>query len=165
LRKLNNNGREVQQMAKKAKLQFTENDKQAIRKNQQALVNFFGTGNIADAYSQIVDCYDYAEIAAISPIFEKLSKAYDEYGNLIDVDLADKIDEINQEIYDFFEELPYLTINLDYDTFYKKYMNDGFYDFDVANSYSFSDFLEELLDSEELTKDEKEKILSIVYKL
>lgn len=152
-------------MAKKAKLQFTDTDKQAIRKNQQALVNFFGTGNIEDAYSQIVDCCDYAEIAAVSPIFQKLSEAYDEYGNLIDDDLDDEINEINQEIYNFFRELPYLTVNLDYDTFYKKYMNGDFYYFDVTNSYSFSEFLEELLTSEELTKGEKEKILSIVYKL
>ena len=147
-------------------LQFTKEDKQAIRKNQQALVNFFGTGNILDAYSQIVDYCDYVKIAAISPIFKKLSEAYDEYGNLIDDDLDDEIDEINQEIYDFFiRELPYLTVNLDYDTFYKKYSNGGFYYFDVAKSYSFSDFLEELLTSKELTKGEKEKILSIVYKL
>lgn len=152
-------------MAKKAKLQFTELDKRAIKENQQALVNFFGTRNIIDAYSQIVDCCDYIEIACVSPIFKKLSEAYDEYGNLIDDDLDDKIDEINQEIYDFFRELPDLTVNLDYDTFYKKYMNGDFYYFDVALSYSFSTLLEELLSSKELTKDEKEKILSIVYKL
>lgn len=154
-------------MDKKPKLQFNEIDKRAIRENQQAMVNFFGTGKISDAYDKIVELRDYDQIAFVSPIFKKLSECYDEYGFLIDYSLDDKVDEINQEIYDFFNELPTLKVNLDCDTFYKKYKNGDLYSFDdaVAGNYSFSTLLESLLESKELTKDEKNKVLSVVYKL
>ena len=144
-------------------IHFTEADKQAIRKNQQKLVNILGTSRLADGYSLITDNCDYAVLEDISPIFKKLSNAISDTDDY-DYDINDLVDEINEEILEFFKELPAVDVNFDLDTFNKKYQKDELYAFKekFTDESCFDELLNCLLKSKRLTKEDKEKVLSVV---
>ena len=139
------------------KTYLTDADKRAIMDNQQELVNILGTKNLVAGYNLISDNCDYGLLADIAPIFKKLSKDFDE------CEFTDEeVPEVNKEIIDFLYLLPELSVELDFDTFYENYKdNDRLVSF---RSNLFEEGLfERLLDSEELTKEEKEKLISIVF--
>ena len=146
-------------------LSFTEADKKAIRKNQQKLVNVLGTSDLVNGYSLISENNDYDVLIGIAPIFKKLSNAVEESDDYsCDYDLDDEINNVDEEIQEFFEELPTVEVNLDPDIFNKKYKADELYAFkeEFTESLSFDELIYTLLDSEKLTKEEKAKIISIV---
>jgi hypothetical protein len=141
-------------------LQFTEKDKQAIRKNQQKMVNILGTNCLAEAYDELSNAGDYDKLIGIAPIFKKIYDILEP--DDADDDVLDRINEIDEEIIDFLDELPALSINLDFDSFYERYQEDDNFFTDFTENYSFSDLFNVLLDTEKLTKDEKTKIISII---
>lgn len=145
--------------------QFTEKDKQTIRKNQQKLVNILGTSHLVEAYSMLSENNDYDVLIGIAPIFKKLSDTVEESDDYsCDYDLDDEINSVDEEIQEFLEELPVVEVNLDPDTFNKKYKSDELYAFkeEFTEELSFDELIYSLLDSEKLTKEEKAKIISIV---
>jgi hypothetical protein len=75
-----------------------------------------------------------------------------------------KILKMKKIIQEFFEELPTVEVNLDPDTFNKKYKADKLYAFkeEFTEELSFDELVYSLLDSEKLTKEEKTKIISII---
>lgn len=145
--------------------QFTEKDKQTIRKNQQKLVNILGTSHLVESYSMLSENNDYDVLIGIAPIFKKLSDTVEESDDYsCDYDLDDEINSVDEEIQEFLEELPVVEVNLDPDTFNKKYKSDELYAFkeEFTEELSFDELIYSLLDSEKLTKEEKAKIISIV---
>lgn len=147
------------------KFTFTELDKKAIKKNQQKLVNILGTSDLANGYQLLSENNDYDVLIGIAPIFKKLSKAVEESDDYsCDYDLDDEINSIDEEIEEFLEELPAVEVNLDPATFNKKYKADELYVFkeEFTESLSFDELVYSLLDSEKLTAEEKEKILSVL---
>jgi hypothetical protein len=146
-------------------LHLTAIDKKAICKNQQKLVNILGTSHLVEAYNMLSENNDYAMLIGIAPIFKKLSDAVEESDDYsCDYDLDDEINSVDEEIQEFFEELPTVEVNLDPDTFNKKYKSDELYVFkeEFTEELSFDELVYSLLDSEKLTKEEKTKIISII---
>lgn len=145
-------------------IQFTEKDKQAIRENQQRMVNLLGTNELGEIYDEISCAGDYDRLFGISPIFERLNSALENAEDDEDEDaVLDNINEVDQEIMDFLDTLPALPVNLDFDTFYERYKDDDSDFFcDYTDNYSFSDLFNVLLETKNLTKAEKEKIISVI---
>ena len=134
---------------------LTEDDKERIRDNQQELVNILGTEDLVKGYNtQISDYGDYELLAEIAPIFERLSNGC--------YDPVDEIDSVNQEIIEFLYMLPTISVEFELDTFRANLKS-----FDKLLAFKSNLFevglFERLLDSEELTKEEKEKLISIVF--
>ena len=137
------------------KTYLTDADKRAIMDNQQEMVNILGTEDLVKGYNTLISDYgDYDLLADIAPIFERLSNGC--------YDPVEEIDSVNKEIIDFLYMLPTISVELDLDTFRANLKS---YDKLLAfKSNLFEEGLfERLLDSEELTKEEKEKIISIVF--
>lgn len=145
-----------------AMVQLTEEDKQAIRNNQQKMVNILGANCLAESYDEIANAGDYDKLIGIAPIFKKINDILED-DDEPDDDVLDRINEIDEEIENFLDTLPVLPITLDFDTFYKKYNdNDSDYFEDFTENYSFADLFNVLLETKQLTKAEKEKIITIV---
>jgi hypothetical protein len=143
-------------------LQFTKEDKQAIRKNQQEMVNLLGTNCLSQAYVELADGGDYDKLIGIAPIFKKMNDILEDDDEASDEEL-DRISEIDEEITDFLDTLPVLPITLDFDTFYERFNNnDDDYFSDFTENYTFSDLFNVLLETKQLTKAEKEKIITII---
>ena len=86
---------------------FTEIDKQAIRDNQDELIDILGEEDMVENYETLADDYDYSLLADIAPIFEKLSDAVEEGDDYsVDYDLDDEINKVNKEIIAFLRSLP-----------------------------------------------------------
>ena len=137
------------------KTYLTDADKRAIMDNQQEMVNILGTEDLVKGYNTLISDYgDYDLLADIAPIFERLSDGC--------YDPVEEVDSVNKEIIDFLYMLPTISVELDLDTFRANLKS---YDKLLAfKSNLFEEGLfERLLDSEELTKEEKEKIISIVF--
>lgn len=137
------------------KTYLTDADKRAIMDNQQELVNILGTEDLVKGYKVLVSDYgDYNLLADIAPIFERLSNGC--------YDPVEEVDNVNKEIQEFLYMLPEISVELDLDTFRANLKS---YDKLLAfKSNLFEEGLfERLLDSEELTKEEKEKLISIVF--
>ena len=146
-------------------LRFTKADKQAIRKNQQEMAEILGTSRLAEGYDLIAENNDYDMLADIAPIFEKMSEAVEESDDYCcDYELNDKIDELDEEICKFLRDLPAVEIKLDLDTFNEQYEADEIYAFreEVVEDLGFDSLLNCLLKSKRLTKEEKEKVISVV---
>jgi len=142
-------------------LQFTKEDKQAIRKNQQEMVNLLGARCLAESYDSLAEDGDYDKLIGIAPIFKKMNDILEDDDEPDDEEL-DRINEINEKIENFLDTLPVLPITLDFDTFCEKYNNDDDYFTSFSDSYTFSDLFNVLLETKQLTKAEKEKIITIV---
>jgi hypothetical protein len=137
------------------KTYLTDADKRAIMDNQQEMVNILGTEDLVKGYNTLISDYgDYDLLADIAPIFERLSDGC--------YDPVEEVDSVNKEIIDFLYMLPTISVELDLDTFRANLKS---YDKLLAfKSNLFEEGLfERLLDSEELTKEEKEKLISIVF--
>lgn len=137
------------------KTYLTDADKRAIMDNQQEMVNILGTEDLVKGYNTLISDYgDYDLLADIAPIFERLSNGC--------YDPVDEIDSVNKEIIDFLYMLPTISVELDLDTFRANLKS---YDKLLAFKGNLFEegLFERLLDSEELTKEEKEKIILIVF--
>ena len=137
------------------KTYLTDADKRAIMDNQQEMVNILGTEDLVKGYNTLISDYgDYDLLVDIAPIFERLSDGC--------YDPVEEVDSVNKEIIDFLYMLPTISVELDLDAFRANLKS---YDKLLAfKSNLFEEGLfERLLDSEELTKEEKEKLISIVF--